>query len=103
VRGKDPETGRPKPQPEEFFIDASICMSCGFCAEFCPFDAIKMDHDYEIAVYDRKSLLFDVDKLHKPASYHAEIHPTAWKIEEEARAEKAARKQEAKTAKAKES
>jgi NADH-quinone oxidoreductase subunit I len=92
VRGKDPETGRPKPQPEKFYIDASICMSCGFCAEFCPFDAIKMDHDYEIAVYDREELLFDVDKLHKPSTYHAEIHPTAWQAEEEARAEKAAAK-----------
>ena len=25
-------------------------MNCGLCAEYCPFDAIKMDHDYEIAV-----------------------------------------------------
>ena len=92
VRGKDPETGRPKTEPEEFFIDASICMSCGFCAEFCPFDAIKMDHDYEIAVYDRAELLFDIEKLDKPAAYHAEIHPTAWEAEEKARAEKATKK-----------
>ncbi len=28
-------------------------MNCGYCAEFCPFDAIKMDHDYELASYDR--------------------------------------------------
>jgi NADH-quinone oxidoreductase subunit I len=88
VRGTNPETGRPVPQPEQFYIDASICMSCGFCAEFCPFDAIKMDHDYEISVYDRQELLFDVDKLHKPASHHAKIHPTDWAREEEKRAAK---------------
>jgi formate hydrogenlyase subunit 6/NADH:ubiquinone oxidoreductase subunit I len=60
-----------------------------------------MDHDYEIAVYDREELLFDVDKLHKPSSYHAEIHPTDWEQEEQARAEKAAKKAAAQAAKKK--
>ncbi len=92
VRGTDPETGRPKPQPEAFYIDASICMSCGFCAEFCPFDAIKMDHNYEIAAYDRQELLFDLEKLRRPASYHKQIHPRGWEQEEKARAAKAAKK-----------
>ena len=53
VRGEDPVTKRPVPEPEAFFIDIDICMNCGYCAEFCPFDAIKMDHDYELASYDR--------------------------------------------------
>lgn len=47
VRASDPNTGRPVPRPDEFYIDIDICMNCGFCMEFCPFDAIKMDHDYE--------------------------------------------------------
>ena len=92
VRGKDPETGRPKPEPEEFYIDATICMSCGSCAEFCPFDAIKMNHDYEVAAYDRAEMLYDIDKLNHPTTYHAELHPTAWAEEEQARAEKQAKK-----------
>jgi NADH-quinone oxidoreductase subunit I len=92
VRGTDPETGRPKPEPEEFYIDATICMSCGSCAEFCPFDAIKMNHDYEVAVYDRAEMLYDIDKLNHPTTYHAEIHPTGWAAEEAARAEKEAKK-----------
>ncbi|MEO1645987.1 MAG: 4Fe-4S binding protein, partial [Chloroflexota bacterium] len=63
VRGDDPETGRPIPEPEAFFIDIDICMNCGFCAEFCPFDAIKMDHDYELASYDRTTNhIFDKPK-----------------------------------------
>ncbi|NIM65963.1 MAG: 4Fe-4S dicluster domain-containing protein, partial [Candidatus Latescibacteria bacterium] len=49
VRTEDPETGRPVPEPLEFYIDVDICMNCGFCAEYCPFDAIKMDHDYELS------------------------------------------------------
>lgn len=73
VRGKLPN-GRPKPEPEEFFIDTDICMNCGFCAEFCPFDAIKMDHDYELASYDRTTAhIHDKERLSKPISYWREI------------------------------
>ncbi len=77
VRGSDPNTGRPVPQPEAFFIDIDICMNCGFCAEFCPFDAIKMDHDYEMASYDRTGYhIHDKEKLSKPLSYWKSIAPT---------------------------
>jgi NADH-quinone oxidoreductase subunit I len=97
VRTSDPTTGRPVPEPEEFYIDVDICMNCGFCAEYCPFDAIKMDHDYELAVYDRHKVnIYDKDKLMKPVSYYASIRPTNYTREEEARAAaeaaKAARK-----------
>jgi NADH-quinone oxidoreductase subunit I len=77
VRGEDPVTKRPVPQPEAFFIDIDICMNCGYCAEFCPFDAIKMDHDYELASYDRtKHHIHDKARLSKPFSYWAGIAPT---------------------------
>ena len=92
IVAKDPETGRPTKGPESFHIDAGICMSCGLCAENCNFDAIKMNHDYEIAVYDRAELLYDMEKLTRPDTYHAEIHPSAWAAEQKARAEKAAKK-----------
>ena len=66
VRGTNPETGRPKPEPEQFYIDIDICMNCGYCAEFCPFDAIKMDHDYELASYDRTTNhIFDMRNCRK--------------------------------------
>lgn len=85
VRGTDPSTGRPVPQPEAFFIDIDICMNCGFCAEFCPFDAIKMDHNYEMASYDRTTAhIHDKDHLSKPFSYWKSIAPTT--AEEEAAA-----------------
>lgn len=77
VRGSDPNTGRPVPQPDAFFIDIDICMNCGFCAEFCPFDAIKMDHDYELASYDRTSHhIHDKKHLSKPLTYWKNIAPT---------------------------
>lgn len=90
VRTNDPVTGRPVPQPAEFYIDADICMNCGFCAEYCPFDAIKMDHDFEIASYGRN--VFSLDKLMKPASYYESIRPLNATRENEARKAKEAAK-----------
>jgi len=83
IRKTDPNTGRPVPQPAEFFIDVDICMNCGFCAEYCPFDAIKMDHDYEISSYDRiADNIYSINKLLKPASYYAKIRPVNYELEE---------------------
>ncbi len=93
VRGNDPATGRPIPQPQEFYIDIDICMNCGYCAEFCPFDAIKMDHDYEIASYDRTTAhIHDKPRLQKPISYWQTIAPTRAEQERLAREHKEAAK-----------
>lgn len=104
VRGQDPNTGRPVPQPEAFFIDIDICMNCGYCAEFCPFDAIKMDHDYEMASYDRTTKhIHDKQKLSKEFSYWKRIAPTTALEEMEARGgwdHKDVQKEKAKAAKA---
>jgi len=84
-RGKQPN-GRPKPEPEKFFIDIDICMNCGLCAEFCPFDAIKMDHDYELASYDRTTAhIHDKERLSKPLSYWRSIAPKKSEAEAAAR------------------
>ena len=71
-------------------------MNCGFCSEYCPFDAIKMDHDFEIASYQRN--VYNMEKLLKPSSYYESIRPQniareeeARKAEEPAKAAKAAR------------
>jgi NADH-quinone oxidoreductase subunit I len=97
VRTNDPVTGRPVPEPAEFYIDVDICMNCGLCAEYCPFDAIKLDHDYEIAVYDRLSEnIYDMEKLAKPLSYYASIRPINYAREEKERQEKEALKAAAK-------
>jgi NADH-quinone oxidoreductase subunit I len=87
------KTGRPIPAPREFYIDIDICMNCGFCAEYCPFDAIKMDHDFELSSFDRTSAhIFNKEKLSKPVDYYASIRPTNYAREEVVRAEKEAKK-----------
>jgi len=97
VRTNDPQTGRPVPVPAEFYIDADICMNCGFCAEYCPFDAIIMDHDYEIASYKRN--VFNLEQLLKPASYYESIRPLNYERNvEERRAKQAAKAAKAESA-----
>lgn len=86
VRAKNPETGKPERRPDEFYIDVSICMQCGFCSEFCPFDAIKMGHEYEIATFERDGVyLWDKERLSKPLSHHAELHPRQYEEEMESK------------------
>ncbi len=46
-------------------------MNCGFCAEYCPFDAIKMDHDFDIASYETQCLQ-SWRNCSRPASYYEE-------------------------------
>lgn len=85
-RSTNPKTGRPVPDPAEFYIDIDICMNCGLCSEFCPFNAIKMDHEYEISVFDRlTNNIYDKDKLGKTVSYYASIRPSNYEAELEAK------------------
>ncbi len=90
VRSNDPNTGRPIPEPTEFYIDVDICMNCGFCAEYCPFDAIIMDHDFELASYGRS--VYNMEKLLKPASYYKSIRPQQYERNEAERQAKEAAK-----------
>jgi len=101
VRDSD-ENGRPVARPAEFYIDAAVCMSCSFCVEFCPFDAIKMNHDFELAVYDRyPHLVYDKAELTVPVEYYAALWPTQYAAEEIVRREEAEQKAAQAAAKAK--
>jgi len=85
VRDSD-EKGKPVTRPSEFYIDAAVCMSCSFCVEFCPFDAIKMNHDYELATFDRyPQLVYDMEELTVPVEYYAALWPVQYAEEEEIR------------------
>lgn len=97
------ENNKPVPNPEDFWIDMSVCMNCGMCTEFCPFDAIKMDHKIDLTVTEdrRESYLYDKERLLVSADYYASIHPKANAAEVEARlaeAEAKRKKEEAKKA-----
>jgi NADH-quinone oxidoreductase subunit I len=34
---------------DRYVYELGACMMCGLCVEACPFDAIEMSHDYELA------------------------------------------------------
>lgn len=98
VRSNDPVTGKPIPEPTEFYIDADICMNCGYCAEYCPFDAIKMDHNFEIASYSRN--VYNMELLLKSSEYYKSIRPLNYAREEAARIAEAEAKKAKEAAKA---
>lgn len=76
------EDGKPLKEPAQYIIDASICMGCGLCAEFCTFGAIRMNKDYELAFDRREDLVFDRQRLTVPLSYYAELYPQQWAAEQ---------------------
>jgi NADH-quinone oxidoreductase subunit I len=74
-------------------------MNCGLCAEYCPFDAIKMDHDFELALYDRtEKNIYNKERLSRSVSYYSKIRPINYNKEETARAEAVAAKEARKAA-----
>jgi NADH-quinone oxidoreductase subunit I len=73
---KPDAAGKLQFQPKVFDIDISVCMSCQICVEVCPFDAIKMDVEYELSTGDRfGALLLRKQQLAKPNHYYQQIHP----------------------------
>jgi formate hydrogenlyase subunit 6/NADH:ubiquinone oxidoreductase subunit I len=42
------------------------CVFCGLCVDACPFDALFMTNDYELAGYDKESLKYSPDQLAMP-------------------------------------
>jgi NADH-quinone oxidoreductase chain I len=49
--------------PDEFVIEAGLCIYCGICEESCPFNAIKMIPKYEFSTYDKKQLTHKKERL----------------------------------------
>jgi len=86
--------GKPQLYPSVFDIDTSVCMSCQICVEVCPFEAIKMDVEFELSSTDRfAGLLLRKENLAKSNAYYGKIHPTeaaevdARRVEEKSKAE----------------
>jgi NADH-quinone oxidoreductase subunit I len=105
-KDKKPDfVGKMQIYPARFDIDVSVCMSCQICVEVCPFEAIKMDTEFELSTTDRfGGLLWDRKQLAKPNEYYHQIHPTeaaevdARLAEEKAKAEAKAKAAAAKAA-----
>jgi NADH-quinone oxidoreductase subunit I len=47
----------------EFYIDITRCVFCGWCVDACPVNALAMTPEYEYAVYNKRELIFDKQKL----------------------------------------
>jgi len=80
VKSKDKKpdfVGKPQLYPEIFDIDLSVCMSCGICAEVCPFESIMMDQDFELSNTDRfGGLLVHKEQLARSHEHHMHIRPS---------------------------
>lgn len=92
------EKGKPRKHPRIFDIDISVCMSCQICVEVCPFDAIKMDQEFELSRLNRfNELLMHKPDLARSNEYYHTLHPSeaaevdARLAEEKAKAEAAAK------------
>jgi len=47
----------------EFGVDSGYCIFCGLCVEACPYDALYLSYDYEMARYRRREVVKDKDSL----------------------------------------
>lgn len=48
---------------EDYQINMLRCIFCGYCEEACPTGAIVLGNDYELASYDRQSLIYTKEML----------------------------------------
>jgi NADH-quinone oxidoreductase subunit I len=74
--------------------EIGACMMCGLCVEACPYDAIEMSHDYELARTDPSELSIELltdtpagairrrATAEKPAPVAGDEAPTAFAREE---------------------
>ena len=54
-------------RPASFNIDLGKCVYCGYCAEVCPEDAIRMDTQIqETSAYSREEMMLDMKELLDP-------------------------------------
>ena len=51
--------------PKNYTIDLNKCIFCGNCSQYCPFGAIKMTKNYELADEKNSSLKLDINTLKK--------------------------------------
>ncbi len=53
--------GRKTKLPTRYDFEMERCIFCEFCVESCGFDAIILNHQFELAVYDREDMSLAMD------------------------------------------
>jgi NADH-quinone oxidoreductase subunit I len=48
---------------DTYEINMLRCIFCGFCEEACPTDAIVLEHEFELASFDRSEMIYSRDTL----------------------------------------
>ena len=56
----------------EFYIDITKCVFCGYCVEACPVNALAMTKLYEFSTHDKRTLMFDKERLYEVGALHIE-------------------------------
>jgi len=56
----------------EFYIDITKCVFCGYCVEACPVNALAMTKMYEYSTHNKRTLLFDKERLYDIGERHLE-------------------------------
>ena len=52
--------GAQRPRPAKYLYNVGSCMFCNLCVEACPFFAIVMSDDYELATTEKGGLVMDL-------------------------------------------
>jgi NADH-quinone oxidoreductase subunit I len=52
--------GAPLPKPAKYLYNLSTCMFCNLCVEVCPFFALVMSDEHELATTDRGGFVRDL-------------------------------------------
>lgn len=53
--------GRKTKVPIRYDFDMERCVFCGFCVESCQFDAIRLNDQFELAVYNREDMAMGME------------------------------------------
>lgn len=51
---------------DQYIWRMDSCLLCNACVQACPFGALKMTHSFENAVYDRRLLVFNLNRYAGP-------------------------------------
>lgn len=60
---KGKKEGRKMPFPVRYDFEMERCIFCEFCVESCGFDSIILNHQFELAVYNREDFSLGMDGL----------------------------------------